>query len=326
MKILIYTRPPDHGSSITTRHWSSAVRRTGMESLEHEIVLCHSDEDLTRHLDDTDVVVSSKADLRNVVSPDHASVKLIFFAFAGVDHLVPFDWVPDGAYVVNNSGASGYAIGEYAIFALQLLANGIVRPGSSAFVGSASQSGFSSLAGRSATIVGTGGVGGAVAAMCRAFRMNVQGVSRSGRPDRRFDAVHPSSRLEAAIGQSDFVVIACPVTAETRDLFDRPMIARMKPGGYLVNVARGSIVDEEAVCDAVDSGAVGGAVLDVVRASASDADARVRNTPGILVTPHVSGDDERHFIDNSLDIFMVNLREFLEGKKPRNAVDFGLGY
>jgi len=325
MKVLIYTRPPDHGSSITARHWNAALRRNGMERLEHELVLCHSCDGLADHLPSSDIVVSSKADLRAYLSVAPANIKLIFFAFAGVDHLAPFDWVPAGAYVVNNSGATGRAIGEFTIFALQILANGIVGRERPPFVFSASQSGFASLAGLSVTVVGAGGAGRGVAAMCRAFRMTVHGVRRSGLEDPNFDTMAPASQLGTAIAGSDFVIIACPVTSETRGLFDRSMIACMKPGACLVNVARGAIVDEEAVCDAVESGALGGAVLDVVTASAGPA-ARVRNTPGILVTPHVSGDDKHHFIDNSLDVFMTNLRQLQDSKVPDNAVDFDLGY
>jgi phosphoglycerate dehydrogenase-like enzyme len=325
MRVLIYTRPPEHGSSITRRHWDGALRRAGLDALEHELVLCHAEDDLMHHLPSADMVVSSKADLRKFLSPSCTGLKLIFFAFAGVDHLAPFDWVPDEAFVVNNSGATAQAIGEYTIFALQLLANGIVR-GAPVFSRVAPRDGFASLAGRSVTIVGAGGVGSGVAAMCKAFRMNVSGVRRSGRTHPSFDTMYPPSQIHAAVGHSDFVVIACPVTHETRGFFDASVIASMKPGGGLINIARGAIVDEDAVCDAIDSGVLGGAILDVVSASASDPHARVRNTPGILVTPHVSGDDKLHFIDNSLDVCMSNLRQFINGEQPCNAVDFELGY
>jgi len=326
MKILIYTRSPEHGSSITRRHWTSALERNEMQSLDHELVFCHSEESLAAHMASADVIVSSRANLRDLISPTEVRPKLIFFAFAGVDHLAPFDWVPKGTYVVNNSGASGRAIGEYTIFALHLLANGVLGAKGAEFVASATDHGFAPLAGRSVTIIGAGGVGAAVAEMCKAFRMQVHGVRRSGRPERHFDTMSGASQLESAIGRSEFVVVACPVTAETRNLIDASVIARMKPGGFLVNVARGSIVDEDAVCDAVECGALGGAVLDVVRANASDTGARVRNTPGVLVTPHVSGDDEYHYIDNSLDVFLSNLTQVLDGKEPSNAVDFELGY
>jgi len=326
MNVLIFTRSPEHGSSITAKHWNDALGRNGLKELKHRLTICHSEADLAGHLAEADIIVSSRADLRHIVVPDNTAARYIFFAFAGVDHLAPFDWVPAGAHVVNNSGATGRAIGEYAITALLLLSNGIAYGRERDFASSAARKGFASLAGRTVTIVGAGGVGGAVAAMCGAFRMEVSGVRRSGREHPDFKAMYSPSDLANAIGESEFVVIACPVTAETRGLFDAAVIARMKPGAFLINIARGSIVDEDAVCDAVERGALGGAVLDVVSTSASVPGARVHNTPGILVTPHVSGDDKHHFIANSLDVCLINLKQFIEGREPGNAIDFDIGY
>lgn len=323
MKIIIYTRPPEHASSITRQHWQSALQRNGLSDLSHEILVCHSDVDMASQLMNADMIVSSRADLRTLVSPTNTRLKMIFFAFTGVDHLAPFDWVPNDTYIVNNSGASAVAMGEYAIFAMQLLANGMVRNTPPNLTKTASQRGFASLSGMTATIIGTGGVGCGIAAMCKAFRMNVRGVRRSGAAEVNFDEMHQSTELETAIHETDFVVIACPVTAETRDLIDAPLIGRMKSGSYLINVARGAILDEEALCEAVSNGAIGGAILDVVRGGDH---ARVHSTPGILVTPHVSGDDPHHYIDRSLDVLMANLRQFLENERPHNAINLELGY
>jgi phosphoglycerate dehydrogenase-like enzyme len=326
MKVLIYTRPPEFASSITVEHWDRALQRNALHLPDLDIVLCHTSEDLLANLPGTEIVVSSKADLKDFVLPTHTTIKLIFFAFAGVDHLAPFTWVPRSAHVVNNSGATGHAIGEYAVWAMHLLANNIVRGGRRRFIETAAQRGFASLSGRIVTIIGVGGVGSGVAALCKTFRMRVRGVRRSAEPAPSFDETYPADRLEEAMGDAEFVVLACPVTSETRQLFNAAMLARMKPGAFLINVARGAIVDEEALCNAIDNGALGGAVLDVVSAEASKPDARVLNTTGILVTPHVSGDDAHHYIDNSLDVLAHNLRQFLAGDLPANAIDFNLGY
>jgi glyoxylate/hydroxypyruvate reductase len=326
MKILIYTRPTEYASSITPRHWQAALSRNGMAALQHELIVCHDAEALAQHLSSADVIVSSKADLRKFITPAHSTIKFIFFAFAGVDHLAPFDWVPAGACVVNNSGATRRAIGEYAIFALHLLANRIVAAGTETFLSAAKQDGFVPLAERSVTIIGVGGVGGGVAEACKAFRMTVLGVCRSGRPAPNIDLMYPSTAIGTAISQSDFVVIACPVTTETRGLFDAALIARMRLGAGLINIARGAIIEEAAICDAIERGALGGAVLDVVTSAVEYGAARIRNTPGILVTPHVSGDDKAHFIDNTLDVFASNLKQHLNGETPSNAIEFELGY
>lgn len=326
MRILIYTRPPDHGSSITRAHWDAALSRNQLSDLPHRLHICHSETDLRDHLPDVQLIVSSKADLRANLSRNCADLRMIFFAFAGVNHLAPFDWVPSGAFVVNNSGASAEPVGDYTIFAMQLLANGLVSGDRDAFATAASQHGFARLAGKRVTIIGAGGLGRGIAARCGTFRMRVCGVRRSGAPAPDFEVMHSPSELEAAVAGADFLVIACPVTAETRDLVDAAVIGRMKAGSFLINVARGGLLDEEALCDAVASRAIGGAVLDVVRPESADPSARVRNTPGILVTPHVSGDDPCAYIDRSLDVLMANLRQLMGGETPANAIDFDLGY
>lgn len=325
MKVLIYTRPPENSSSIGAAHWKDALARNGLSDLDHDLVVCHAAEAAAEHLPTSQVVVSSRADLRALITPAHTATKFIFFAFAGVDHLAPFDWAPSGAWVVNNSGATSRAMGEYAAFALLLLANGHARP-SSDYLSVVAAKGFASLAGRSVTVVGAGGVGAGVAAMCKTFRMQVRGVRRSGQPAAAFDTMHSPDELGLAVSQSDFVVLACPVTPQTRGLFGAALISQMKPGAGLVNMARSAILDEEALCDALDRGTLSGAVLDVVSAAAREPGSRVRGTPGVIVTPHMSGDDARCFIANSLDVLASNLRQFLANETPSNAVDFSLGY
>lgn len=272
----------------------------------------------------TDIVLSSLADVRHVLPKAETSARMIFVAFAGVNHLAPFDWVPDGAVLVNNSGATAQNMGEYTVFAAGLLANGVVQTPQEALSQRMPEKGFASLSGKCATIIGTGGVGLGAARMCRAFRMTVTGVNRSGAARDGFDRIFPTENMQAAIAQADFVILACPVTEQTTGLVDAPFLAAMKPGSCLVNVARGQIVDEDALCEAVSTGHLGGAVLDVVTSKGHGS--RIRSTPGILVTPHVSGDDALHYIDNTLDVFFDNLSQLLDGCAPSNRVDPVLGY
>jgi glyoxylate/hydroxypyruvate reductase A len=143
----------------------------------------------------------------------------------------------------------------------------------------------------------------------------------------------PASRRSAGAGdldrllpQSDFVVICCQWTPETTRLFNTDRFAAMKPGSVLVNVARGEIVDEEALADALARDHLRGAALDVYVGEFERAPmARLWSDPRVLITPHVSSnsDDDRH---GGVDVFCENLRAYLDGQPLRNVIDWQRGY
>ena len=132
--------------------------------------------------------------------------------------------------------------------------------------------------------------------------------------------------LARFLPQSDFVVICCHWTPETTGLFDAQRFAAMKAGSVLVNLARGEIVNENALADALERDHLRGAVLDVyVGEFEHPPPARLWSDPKVLITPHVSGhsDDNRH---GAIDLFCDNLRAYLEGKPLRNVIDWERGY
>ncbi|HZU90977.1 MAG TPA: NAD(P)-dependent oxidoreductase, partial [Stellaceae bacterium] len=132
--------------------------------------------------------------------------------------------------------------------------------------------------------------------------------------------------LDRFLPESDFVAICCQWTPETTRLFDKNRFAAMKPGSVLVNVARGEIVDEEALAEAIERGHLRGAALDVyVGEFEHPPPARLWGDPRVLITPHVSGagDEDRH---RAIDLFCDNLRAYLAGMPLENVVDWQRGY
>jgi phosphoglycerate dehydrogenase-like enzyme len=178
--------------------------------------------------------------------------------------------------------------------------------------------------------VGAGGIGLDVGKLCAALGMRVVGTRRHPHRDgplpEGFSELGGAADLDRFLPQSDFVVICCQWTPETTRLFDKDRFARMKPGGVLINVARGEIVDEDALADALQRDHLRGAALDVYVGEFEHAPApKLWSDPRVLITPHISAasDRDRH---GAIDLFCDNLRAYLKGAPLRNVIDWERGY
>ncbi len=176
-------------------------------------------------------------------------------------------------------------------------------------------------------IVGLGAIGTAVAAIAAPLGMRVIAVRRHA--DRAappaVDAVWPPERLHDLLAASDVVVVAAPHTSDTRRLIDRDAVTAMKPGSLLINVARGKLIDDEAVIDALRRGRLGGAALDVFTSEPLDRASPYWDLPNVIVTPHTSG-AMRDYWTPLVALFADNLRRFERREPLRNVVDKRAGY
>jgi phosphoglycerate dehydrogenase-like enzyme len=139
------------------------------------------------------------------------------------------------------------------------------------------------------------------------------------------DEAVPPSDLEYLLSESDVVVVAAPYTEETRGLIGAKALATMKSDALLINVARGSLVDEPALIDALRSGVIGGAALDVFAEEPLPADSPLWDLERVLITPHIAAGTERYF-ERATSIFCSNLERYLAGAPLHNVVDPGRGY
>ena len=169
-----------------------------------------------------------------------------------------------------------------------------------------------------------------VGKLCAALGMRVVGTRRHPHPDRPlppgFSELGGPDDLDRLLPESDFVVICCHWTPETTRLFDKDRFAKMKPGGVLINVARGEIVDEEALADALQRDHLRGAALDVYVGEFEHTPvSRLWSDPKVLITPHISSasDQDRH---GAIALFCDNLRAYLAGEPLRNVIDWERGY
>jgi phosphoglycerate dehydrogenase-like enzyme len=182
------------------------------------------------------------------------------------------------------------------------------------------------LNGRLLLIIGFGSIGKELARRARAFDMRVWGVSRSGKGDSALaERILPVSELAAALPLVDFVVIAAPETAETRHLIGAEEIALMKPGARLINVARGSLLDETALLRALEGGKLGGAALDVAASEPLPPESPLWKAPNLLITPHTSAISDRLW-ERETSLLMELLDRWFDGRELLNRVDFSRGY
>lgn len=186
--------------------------------------------------------------------------------------------------------------------------------------------GFGQLDGATLGLVGVGAVGGALARRARGLGMHVIAVRRRAQsPAPDVDEVWGPERLHALLERSDFVVIAAPLTPATRGLIDAAALARMKPGALLVNLGRGALVDEPALLEALRSGRLAGAALDVFAEEPLPADSPWWSLPQVLATPHVSGVGPAYW-ERSVEMFSANLRAFVSDAPLFNVVNKREGY
>jgi glyoxylate/hydroxypyruvate reductase len=186
------------------------------------------------------------------------------------------------------------------------------------------------LAGKTVCVVGAGGIGGAVGRLCAAAGMRVIGTRRDARPGEPlpegFERVERADALPDMLKMSTFVAVCCPWTRETTHLIGGQALAALPEGSVLVNVARGEIVDEAALIEALAAGRLRGVALDVYEGEFEHApDPRLWQDPRVLMTPHVSGgtDVPEH---RGIDLFRENLRAFLDGRPLVNVIDWERGY
>lgn len=180
--------------------------------------------------------------------------------------------------------------------------------------------------GKTILVVGLGRIGKAIAARARAFGMRVMAVNRSGRPQAEVDRVEDFRHLEDLLPEADYVVLACPLTDETRGLIDARALAAMKPSAMLINVARGEVVDEQALHDAMLERRIAGALLDVWYVYPTPADPSPRPSrfaletmPGVRCTPHISGWTEG-LMERRYRAMADNLARFAQGEPLLNVV------
>lgn len=224
-----------------------------------------------------------------------------------------------GIQVCATPGANKQSVAELTLGLLIDAARGIVAGARSVQSGSWVQTNGRELAGATLGIIGLGTIGQAVAAIARAVGMRVIGYDAEPPGESTTDQGVEFCTLESLLRQSDFVSIHAALTPTSRGMIDRDALGKMRPGAYLVNTARGGIVDEAALAEALSSGHLGGAALDVLATEPLPMDHPLRTAPNTTITPHIAGATTEARTRSSL-MAAAQVIDFLDGRVVEHVV------
>jgi phosphoglycerate dehydrogenase-like enzyme len=250
-------------------------------------------------------------------------LKWLSTIYAGVDSFPIDDLKARGTILTNGAGINAIAVAEYTVMGMLAAAkrfDEVVRiadrkewPGDAP--------GKIELFETTALIVGMGTIGQLIADRLAAFGVRVTGVTRSGR-----DGTLTPDAWGAKLGEFDWVILAAPSTDATKAMIGVEELAAMKSGAWLINIARGDMVDQDALIAALKTGRLGGAFLDTVTPEPLPAGDPLWSAPNVIHSMHLSGRSQTKMFLRAGTLFLENLQAYLAGKPMKNVVDFDAGY
>jgi len=286
---------------------------------------------LDKELPDAHIFVG--ASLRPEQFAHAKQLKWIHSTAAGVSQLMYPELRNSGVIVTNPSGIFSPPMAEHTMGMILALARNF--PDTVRFQDAAKWAQqdlwdkpqhLSEVNGSLLLIVGYGSIGRELAKRAQAFGMRIWGVTRSGKGDTTYaERIQPASELHQALPHADYIVIAAPDTPETKHLIGAEQIARMKRGASLINIGRGSLLDEAALMAALQSGQLSGAALDVTTPEPLPSDSALWKAPNLFITPHTSGVSDRLW-QRETELLLRLLDEWFAGKELSSRVDLSRGY
>lgn len=258
------------------------------------------------------------------------NVRWIQSSSSGIGEWVRRLGIVDAPIVATNaSGIHAVPLAEFVVFAMLYFAKNWPSMADEQRAHHWQRCAIDTLEGKTLGIVGAGRVGRTVARLAKPFGLRILGVRRSPTEGNGtvsdIDAMFGPAGLTEVLRGSDYLVLCVPHTSETVGLIGRKELAIMLPTAVLINIARGSLVDEAALLEALQSGRLAGAALDVVSKEPLAADSPLWSLPNVIITPH-SASTARHENARLTDLFCENLRRYLDGRPLINVVDKQRGY
>jgi len=311
--------------TITKEHFTQALNNFPEIKEKVEIFVDWDEDNFKTSLANSDILVAwdfSTINLKKVAP----NLKWIHVISAGVEHLHPLDWMFDGLVLTNSSGAHTKKAGEYGLMSILMLQNHMTK-----IITNQKNNSFVSLfsnpiAGKTVVLVGTGNLGTSMAKLVAPLGVNIIGVNKRGRITEGCSKVISVDKIDTVLPDADFLYLAVPETPETKNLISKERLNMLKPTCGIVNIGRQSVMDYDVLCEKLSNNEIAGAILDVFTHEPIEKNSKLWNIPNLVITPHVSSDDNGNYVKLTLDIFIKNLKLFIENKELSNQVDKKLGY
>ena len=316
-------RRPQH-FHLTEEAWAAAARRHRALSKRLRVTNGWDGEILDGALKTADFMINSNPP-KERLRERAPNLKWIQTTGAGIDALMPLDWLPEDAVLTNNSNSHGAKAEDSCTMALLMLHARMPKVLENQRNRVWEYVLTYPIAGRTAVVIGFGDLGSAAGRAAKKLGMKVIAVTRSGKAARPADAALPVSRIDQALPKADYVIVASPLTASTRGLVNASRLSLLKPGAGFINIGRSPIVDYDALRGKLERGDLCGAVLDVFDVEPLPADSPLWTTPNLVVMPHITCDSPG-YVDRLFDFWFENFERFLTKKKLANIVDRKLGY
>lgn len=307
------------------------VEELGGEYLRPDMTLAATE----RTVQGLDLVKTADVLLANRFSPEYLefgqSLRWIHSPMAGVNHLLTPTLVKSKIVLTNGAGMNSIPIAEHVFSMLLAFTRRLLTFHDRQKEGRWQQmTNSDELYGKTVGIVGYGSIGRAVAQRAKGFDMQVWATKRHPTEpglaaDPYLDKILAPTELPALLAQSDFVVLSAALTSETKGLIGAQELATMKKSAYLVNIARGQLIDETALLEALEKGIIAGAGLDVVVKEPLPAESPLWKAPNLLITAHSSWNSP-YVRGRNIQLFCDNLRRYVGQQPLMNVVDKELGY
>jgi D-2-hydroxyacid dehydrogenase (NADP+) len=286
---------------------------------------------LPEELPDTDIFVGYSLRAKQLKNAE--KLKWIHSTAAGVAQLAYPELREAGILVTNPSGVFSVPMAEHTMGLILALARNFPDSVRQQDLANWSQQELwdkpqrlAEVNGQVLLIVGYGSIGRELAKRAKAFEMRVCGVTRSGQgDDTHVERIFPAAKLHEALPEADYVVICAPETTETEHLIGTAALAKMKRGARLINVGRGSLVDEKALICALETGALGGAAIDVAETEPLPVESPLWKAPNLFISPHTSALSDRLW-KRQTTLLVELLERWFDGREMFNRVDLERGY
>ena len=253
-------------------------------------------------------------------------LRWIHVGTAGVERVLFPELVASDVVLTNSRYIFDEALAEYTIGLMLALSKDLYTTFQHQVEHRWVQRETETLSGKTVVMVGVGPIARRTAQIARALGMSVRGIGRTARGgDPDFGDIAAPDGLRASFEDADYVVMVLPSTPQTAGMVDAAAIDSLKPTARLINVGRGSTLDQDALCKALHEGRLGGAALDVMRPEPLLANSPLWDVPNLIISPHMSG-DHTGWQRDIVDLFVRNLERFQRGEALLNVVDKRLGY